>query len=171
MNPTQERWLPIPGYEGYYEVSDHGNVRSLNRWVLRADGRSHHYSGNPLVQSVDRDGYRFVKLNRDGKRRCKFVHRLVVEAFIGPVPEGLVCCHNDNDPSNNHLTNIRVDTQSSNLMDKIRFGTDSNASKTHCLRGHPFDAENTRIVRGRHRQCRTCAREAHRRWREKNKAA
>lgn len=171
MNPTQERWLPVPGYEGYYEVSDHGNVRSVDRWVPRVDGKRNHYTGKALTLLVDPEGYRVVRLSRDGQTRSKFAHRLVVEAFNGPVPDGLVCCHNDNDPSNNRLDNIRVDTQAGNIADKRRFGTDANASKTHCIHGHPFDAENTQIVRGKHRQCKTCSRERLRRWRARNTAA
>jgi len=53
----------------------------------------------------------------------KRVHRLVLEAFIGPAPKGTICCHNDGDPTNNRLENLRWDTHSSNTRDAIRHGT------------------------------------------------
>jgi hypothetical protein len=58
-----------------------------------------------------------------GKKTSHYVHRLVLQAFVGPNPEGTVCCHNDGDPSNNRLNNLRWDTYRANEQDKLRHGT------------------------------------------------
>ena len=107
MNPTQERWLPIPGYEGSYKVSDHGRVwSSLSERALNPSKRRH-------------GGYRVVTL----KRRQWAVHKLVLLAFVGPCPDGMEVCHEDGDPENNHLWNLRYDTHDANVQDRRVHGT------------------------------------------------
>lgn len=69
------------------------------------------------------DGHHRVGIWANGDLSRHFVHRLVLEAFIGPCPSGFVCCHNDNNPKNNQISNLRWDTQKSNMADKIRHGT------------------------------------------------
>jgi hypothetical protein len=63
-------------------------------------------------------------IQKTGKKRlAKTVHSLICEAFHGPRPEGLDCCHNDNSRDNNAATNLRWDTVSSNIKDAVRAGT------------------------------------------------
>lgn len=113
--PTPERWLPVPGYEGFYEVSDLGRVRSLPHRDRR--GISH-----PGVvrkpQRVGR-GYRMVALSKGGVIRQAYVHRMVLEAFCGPCPEGMECLHGDDDKANNALSNLRWDAQAVNLRERV----------------------------------------------------
>ena len=78
---TTEKWLPIDGFEGSYEVSDRGRVRSLDR--ISAQGRPIKGVVLPLASN---NGYRQVGLTRDRKRSVHLVHRLVLATFVGPAP-------------------------------------------------------------------------------------
>ena len=158
---TDERWKPVNGYEGIYEVSNHGRVRSVDRTVTYSNGQVHRYKGKilrtPLLQQT---GYPFVKLSNQGKNQVRTVHSLVAETFIGTRPDGMEVCHNDGDRANNHLDNLRYDTPSENELDKLRHGTHTNAAKTHCPLGHELFAENIppSIAKLGRRQCLACVR-------------
>lgn len=158
---TSEEWRPVVGYEGFYEVSDHGRVRSVDRVVHAKDGRSMRYSGKMLSIATTRGNRTMVVLSMPGCRPWSTtVHKLVLTAFVGLCPEGMECCHWDDDPQNNYLSNLRWDTKSANARDKVRNGRDHNVCKTHCPAGHPYDAENTRRS-GQHRagrECKECSR-------------
>lgn len=149
-----ERWVFVTGYAERYEVSDAGRVRSLD--FPDTLGRPHR--GRILKQT--KDDYPHVNLYKDGKKRTLIVSHLVAEAFLGSRPPGLNVCHNDGDPRNNNWWNLRWDTQSSNILDKHKHGTDWQLNKKKCPAGHDYTPENTyRIKRsdGREeRQCRTC---------------
>ena len=140
--PTIERWKPVNGYEGIYEVSSHGRVRSIDRTVTYSDGRVGRIKGKALRTPPNEDGYPRVNLSTQGKSRARRVHALVAEAFIGPRPDGMDVCHGDGDPENNHVDNLRYGTHSENMLDSVRHGTDHNAAKTHCPLGHELFAEN-----------------------------
>lgn len=159
---TPERWLPIPGYEGFYEVSDHGRVRSLDRVIWRSNGTTQPRRGKELRPGRSAAGHRFVILcGRDGRKSNQWVHRLVLLAFVGPCPPGKVCCHRDDDPDNNRLSNLRWDTRSSNVHDAVRNGRNHYASRTHCSRNHPLEAPNLRqseLQSRNSRRCLACAR-------------
>lgn len=149
-----ETWKAIPGYEGLYEVSDAGSVRSLPRIILRR-GRPTQLAGKVLRPSLTK-GYRMAYLSRDGEVNGFSVHALVALAFIGPRPDGMQVAHWDNDRENNRLSNLRYATQSENEKDKARHGTCPQLNKTHCPRGHEYTPENTRMLRTS-RICRKCA--------------
>jgi hypothetical protein len=100
-------WRPVVGYEGKYLVSDEGFV-----WTIR---RAH-----VLNMELSDSGHLTVQLWRNNKKRRLQVHCLVLEAFVGPRPDGLECCHNDGDAFNNHLDNLRWDTRSANTHDSWR---------------------------------------------------
>lgn len=156
-----EKWLPIPGYEGSYEVSDQGRVRALAR--LDTIGRRR----NPKVLSPRRaqSGHLFVALRADNQRTTWAVHVLVLTVFVGPRPSKMDCCHWDDDPANNHLTNLRWGTRSENIQDCVRNGNHNMASKTHCPQGHAYTPGNTYTYPAGNRACNECRRayrEAHR---------
>lgn len=160
-----EIWKPIPGYEGYYEVSDHGQVRGVTRKVLRSDGLKTTVPGRILAHSVKpRTGHRYVRLMMNGEGKVKSVHRLVLEAFVGPCPEGMVACHFDDDPDNNHVSNLRWATISDNVMDMVRNGNHNYARRTHCPRGHELAEWNVAPspLKNGHRNCLACARASNR---------
>ena len=154
-----ERWKPVNGYEGIYEVSSHGRVRSLDRTVTRSGGQVRR-KGKVLRATLNPGGYPVVSLYRQGRPKNRYVHALVAEAFFGTRPKGMEVCHNDGDPTNNHLDNLRYGTSSDNELDKVRHGTHYNAAKTHCPRGHELFAENIppRIAKLGRRQCLACVR-------------
>jgi hypothetical protein len=154
---VNEQWRPIPGYVGHYEASDQGRVRSVDRTLTNRRGYQQTHPGRVLSPALNRDGRLYVLLCRDGTRSTGYLHQLVLETFVGQRPAGLVACHNDGNPLNNHLANLRWDTQSENLRDAVRHGTHGQNQKTHCPAGHPYSAENTYRHQGG-RACRTCVR-------------
>lgn len=174
MNATQEQWRPVVGFEGLYEVSNCGRVRSLDRLVKSSLGRKRKSAGRILKPwTSNRGGYLVLKLAKDSEKRKALVQVLVLEAFVGPRPDGMVCCHNDGDATNNHLSNLRWDTYSANNHDLVKHGTHWNASKTHCPRGHEYTSENTRhyVHRGWNlRYCRACEKISSRAAKSKLKA-
>lgn len=157
-----EQWRPVIGYEGSYEVSDLGGVRSLERVAMRRNG-----SPMPVPARILKTyrtppvGYRAVKLQNGGRetRVGLRVHVLVLEAFVGPRPEGYVGCHNDGDIDNNTPPNLRWDTQKANLADMKAHGTDWQSRVTRCPQGHEYTLENTYInPTSGGRICRICMR-------------
>jgi len=163
ITSAAESWKPVLGYEGFYEVSDQGRVRSLDR-VISAPGRWGQrlirYSGRVLAPRLDPGGRLRVQLSRDGVQEDRKVHRLVMRAFIGECPEGQEVCHGNGDSKDNRLINLRYDTHSANELDKLAHGTHAMARKTHCKHGHEFTPENTYAQTGGGRGCRACKRES-----------
>lgn len=161
QSTTPEVWKAIPGYEGLYEVSNQGRVKSLARTVHQVDGRVRRFKETIKACPITGMGYRTVMLYKDNKGSQRHVHRLVLESFVGPCPPGSVACHWDDDRLNNTLSNLRWGSRSDNAYDKVRNGRCPKASKTHCIRGHEFTESNTYVRRGRPgtRECKTCNRE------------
>lgn len=155
-----ERWLPVAGYEGLYEVSDQGNVRSLTRTVECGGRYSRTIQGQPRKQvEIGRpnDRRKAVRLCASNVYKLRLVHQLVLEAFVGPRPPNFDGCHNNGAKLDNRLENLRWDTKSSNARDKLLHGTHHEANKTRCPQGHEYTPKNTRVTNGR-RRCRTCHR-------------
>lgn len=130
--PESEVWLPVVGYEGLYEVSDLGRIRGVARTVAVRTNRwgssgVRRLPGKVLSLAIDRSSQGYgrlsVKLYREDEGRTWLVHRLVAEAFIGPVPMGMEVAHNDGDASNNHRPNLRYATSIENAGDKRQHGT------------------------------------------------
>ena len=113
-------WKDIKGYGGYYQVSSHGQVRSLDRIVM-SGGYPRKIKGQILAQTTDRDGYKHLRLRKNGKEKSFFVHRLVAEAFVynKKPDENLQVNHKDEDKANNHFSNLEWCTAEYN----INYGT------------------------------------------------
>lgn len=137
MSGTPERWLSVVGWETSHEVSDYGNVRSIDRWVIR---RGQHkpflVSGRITTQTKTDHGYYIVTLKCGGKKLRAYVHRLVLCAFVGPPPPGQEGLHGPAGSWNNRLANLRWGTRSENHLDKRRDGTDPMLNRTRCPRKH-----------------------------------
>ena len=136
-NTTPEEWRPVVGYEGFYDVSDVGRVRSLDR-IVAVDHASgpirRRVSGRRLRQSNTR-GYMVVTLSMDGKTTTLKVHRLVAAAFIGPVPTCLpYVLHYDGNPSNNLVANLRYGSPQDNVDDTMRHGNVPFGSNASCAK-------------------------------------
>lgn len=116
-----ERWLPVVGFEGLYEVSDLGRVRSVDRWIQRRSktGTPHpHRLRGRLLTPLARDPrYWSVQLGNGNMRR---VHDLVAEAFIGPRPLGQMVLHADDDGHHNAASNLRYGSNRENRADHRR---------------------------------------------------
>lgn len=122
-----EQWAAVREYEGSYEVSNLGRVRNVARHTAGGFKRE-----RILKHDVDqREGfgsYHRVTLSHRGNTQRRQVHILVLEAFVGPQPIGHDGCHNDGDPDNNALSNLRWDTKKNNNADKILHGTHQKGS-------------------------------------------
>lgn len=101
-----EEWREIPGYEGAYEVSNLGRVRSVDRRIPSKNGSFAHRHGREITVYSLRKGYFGVRLSNGHTAKNCSVHRLVANAFL-PNPDNLPCVnHKDNDPSNNRVDNL-----------------------------------------------------------------
>lgn len=111
-----ELWLPVVGYEGYYEVSSLGRVRSIPRYSPDRWGTMRLMPGMIRRPQEIGNGRFSVRLNRGSKQARGFqVHRIVAIAFLGPVPQGSEVDHIDNDHRNNKLSNLQYLTRSQNM--------------------------------------------------------
>lgn len=145
MNPTQfEIWRPIPGFESSHEASNMGRVRTIDRVV-----RNRSIKGRVLRARADKDGYLGVRLCRNNKQIERRVHRLVLEAFVGPKPPNHECRHLDGDVTNNRLSNLKWGTSKENEADKDLHGPryipdNGTRARTNCPRGHLLEDPNLR---------------------------
>lgn len=148
-------WRTVIGYTRY-EASNDGAVRSKGYGGRRG-----------LVLKPMRMGrnlrYPCVSLHEDstGKHVKRPIHVLVLLAFYGERPKGMVARHIDDDADNNTVENLCWGTPSENIRDQVANGRNSNASKTHCPQGHSYASESLYITPSGKggRQCSTCRRE------------
>lgn len=170
-----EEWRAIPGFEGSYEVSNMGQIRSLDRVVRRKDGRTCRYPGKILKphDNPDHSPYLTVNLSKGNKYQRSYIHALVLEAFVGKRPPGMECCHGDGGPHDNRVSNLRWGTPLENNLDILRHGHHENANKTHCIHGHEYTPENTVRVKKypTRRWCRECMRARSREYMRRKSAA
>lgn len=135
---TEDRWLPVAGWEEQYEISERGQVHGMDRIL----SNSHLWKGRDINWLVSNNrGYLrvMVRLSKDGKRTSVGVGKLVLLTFVSAAPEGMECCHEDSDPFNNHVSNLRWDTHSANMFDTVARGTHNMvriATSPTCVRGH-----------------------------------
>jgi len=154
-------WRPVVGYEGLYEVSSWGSVRSLDRPSRNGQGPTVK-RGLILKMPINHanGGYREVGLySTQGDSRTWKVHQLVCAAFRGSCPPGQECRHLDGDSLNCCSTNLAWGTRSENRRDTVDHGRDHNASKKICKRGHPLSSNNVRIENSGSRRCLPCERD------------
>ncbi len=132
----------IPGHEGY-EVSDHGRVRNARTLHVLSPGRG-----------------KYLQVTLGNRAKNKYVHHLVLMAFVGPRPDGMECLHRNSDNYDNRLENLHWGTSSENKHDVVRNGTHPMAKRTHCKRGHPLESPNLvdGLLRRGSRQCKACNR-------------
>lgn len=119
-----EHWRDVIGYEGYYQVSDLGRVRSVDRVVPDKRYGSRTLTGRLLkASSTDKYGHLAVYLCKKGIQRTTHVHRLVTTAWIGPCPDGQEVRHGSNGVTDNSISNLCYGTRSDNNLDCRRDGT------------------------------------------------
>lgn len=113
-----EVWKSVPGYEGIYEISSNGKLRSLDR----IDSSGHHRIGRLMKPGGDKDGYLVTTLTKHAIEKRRRIHQLVLEAFVGTRPENTIGCHIDGNILNNNVSNLRWGTAKSNSEDMIKHG-------------------------------------------------
>lgn len=161
------------GHEHSHEISSNGRIRSKTRPVRVIRGNQDFISvlnSKILSPVVMKSGHLRIKINNVPV----LIHRMVAEAFIGPRPDNKpFVLHWDDDPSNNHVSNLRWGDRRDNAYDLYRNKTvrSPNAEKTECINGHPFNDENTYVVpRTGRRQCITCRTATEKRRQERRRA-
>ncbi|WP_373786512.1 NUMOD4 domain-containing protein [Jeotgalibaca porci] len=130
----KEKWMPIKNYEGFYEVSNLGRVRSVDRVVRYKDGRMYKYPSKLIKHKADKRGYLYVGLNKSGKKSSKRVHRLVTETFLPVRGKNLEVNHIDGNKNNNKLSNLEWVTSSENTLKGYELGLFEKARKSARLR-------------------------------------
>lgn len=118
---TTEIWKPVVGYEGLYEVSNLGNVKSVDKVVQTKRG-SRHYPERRLSEWVDHKNYKTVLLCKNGKQRTTKVHRIVAEAFIENPLGYKQINHIDCDKRNNNVSNLEWCNNSRNQKHAYEHG-------------------------------------------------
>lgn len=116
------QWRPIPGFPGY-EASRCGKI-------ARVSPAKTHPVPRILKTQINESGYARCKILQNNKKTCKLLHRLVLLAWKGPPPKDkLLGCHNDGNPKNNAIENLRWDDCAGNFADKVKHGTDHSADR------------------------------------------
>jgi hypothetical protein len=156
---TTEEWKSIPGWDGFYNISDQGQIKSLARTLIRSNGVPMRVRERILRQGQDTSGYQQIALRRLGEATSYKVHILVALTFIGPRPPGMEVMHLDSVKSHNYVSNLAYGTRSENLLMCVDHGDHNMARKTHCPQEHEYTPENTYISKAGSRMCRTCSRE------------
>lgn len=127
---SKERWKDIPGYEGLYQASDLGRVRSVDRETVAKDGSVYRFKGRVLKAAPNvRSGYLYVGLRKDGRQKSCRVHLLVLLTFVGRCPSSHEGCHKNGVRVDNRLKNLKYATSAQNSADRIRHGTDHRGEK------------------------------------------
>lgn len=167
---TIENWRPVIGFEDFYEVSDHGQVRGIPRTVGAANGKTKQLRTRVLRGYATKSGHRYVDLYQGCERTKVAIHRLVLESFVGPAPDGREGCHRNDDPTDNRVQNLYWGTRSDNLRDAVRNGKHAHSRRDHCTRGHKYTPESTYIRRNGSRACRPCQRAANSAYKARKRA-
>lgn len=136
-----EIWKPIKGFEGFYQVSDKGNVRSLGGWC----GNSKHKE-RILSKSLTHDGYEKVRLNRKGKDITARVHRLVAEAFIENPLHKETVNHIDGNKQNNCVENLEWCDRKEQMQHAYNLGL-KKAAKGSCNCNSKLTDEDVEEIR------------------------
>lgn len=122
-----EKWKDIPGYEGYYQVSDLGRVRSLDR-IIKVTGLGERLLKGRILKQHNHgtNKYLMVMLSKEAKHTNRTVHSLVASAFLGLCPGGYEVLHGRGGKLDNRLCNLKYGTRSENQFDRLRDGTQNN---------------------------------------------
>lgn len=144
---AKEQWRPVSGFEGHYEVSDLGRVRSLDRLINRRNGTSEFKRGRILKQAKAGRGYLFVSLAVERVCRQTYVHRLVASAFVLHV-SGPHVNHIDFNRENNAASNLEWVTPKRNTEHSIRAGrwADIHANKRILAAYNPKRAQKLTLA-------------------------
>lgn len=148
-----EVWRTIKDYEGYYEVSNLGNVRSLARIIVGKDGLKYNVEPKVLKAGIGGAGYPTVSLLKHGKPKTFTIHRLVAESFIPNLDNKRTVNHQDRCKTNNHVSNLEWATHSENYRHALATGFNpASSNKNGKVQGENNSSailteENVRFIR------------------------
>lgn len=154
-----EEWRAVPGFEGFYEVSSLGNVRSIDRVIETSTGKTVRLRGRTMAQPV-RNGYPVVTLSRSGKPTLFYVHRLVALAFLGEPQPGIIARHLNDVKTDNRVENLAYGSQVDNMADMKANSGHYESKRETCPRGHALVRPNLTqsSLRVGRRNCLACNR-------------
>ena len=139
-NCKQEEWKPIQDYEGLYEVSNLGNVRSVDHYVKNSRNSCRLIHSSPKKKSIT-NGYEMVWLHKNNKGKLFYVHRLVAKAFIPNKMDKPFINHIDGNRMNNRVDNLEWCTQSENVYHAYRHNLTSRPHPIMCIEtGKTFES-------------------------------
>ncbi len=141
----EEVWKDIPKYEGIYQASNLGRIKSL----ARQDRRGHGWPTKILKPDATRNGYLQVLLSRDGVITKKYVHHLILEVFVGPCPPGKQRNHINGDKADNSIGNLEYCTGSENHFHSYRV-LGKQAAKGSKQGGAKLNEEQVQAIRRLH---------------------
>jgi hypothetical protein len=121
-NAMEETWAQIKDFEGIYEVSTLGRIRSLDR-PQRVRGNGISLQKGQILKQWKQGNYMYCDLRKPGIKQKARIHVVVLETFVCPRPDGMIACHNNGDSTDNRLCNLRWGTHEDNAKDKILHGT------------------------------------------------
>ena len=128
LKDVSEVFVDIPKYEGYYQVSNHGNVRSLDIVIKEKTGKTQTLKGLILKPRINRGGYYYIGLRKNGSKATFAIHQLVAQAFIPNPKNKRTVNHIDGDKLNNNVTNLEWATYSENLEHAYKTGLRTSVS-------------------------------------------
>ncbi len=137
MNEEKEIWKNVEEYEGYYQISNLGRVRSLKRVIVTGQGITKPLKERLLINTTSGTGYYYVSLAKDGKKEKRFIHHLVLESFHRKKIKNEQGRHLDGNKLNNKSSNLKWGTQRDNEKDKINYDKG----------GHIFINKEVNIIR------------------------
>lgn len=117
-----EEWRDIKGFEGWYQVSNMGNVRSLDRFIDYKNRKGRVYKGQILKPHVETLGYLSVSLTKNRKRIYARIHRLVADTFMTNEEHKAEVNHIDGNKWNNAVSNLQYSTHSENMQHAVKTG-------------------------------------------------
>ena len=132
MKFIEEIWKPVVGYEGTYEVSSLGRVKSCERTIIRSNGREIKFPDKIMKPSTNHKGYLIIDLRKNGKRSGGFVHRLVGKAFIDNPLNKEQINHKNGNKKDNRAQNLEWVTNQENMAHayKVLGRTNKDASES-----------------------------------------
>lgn len=129
LDQLREVWKPVLGFEGRYEVSSLGGLRSLDMWKLNSIGRMRFHPGAVLSPCLYSSKYKMATFRGHAKQERRLLHAVVCEAFHGPRPSGHQVAHNNGNRLDNRAENLRWATPTENALDKEMHGTGNKGVK------------------------------------------
>jgi hypothetical protein len=144
-------WKPVVGYEGFYEVSDEGQLRSVDRYVKYPKGGMMLRRGRPMKLNTNRHGYVDVKLGKDGVEKSHLVHRLVAQAFLDNAEDKPQVNHKNGNKGDNRLENLEWSSLSENRLHAFRvLGADCWLRAVGSDKSYINNGQKTKVVVGHH---------------------